>query len=186
MTHEISLFFMDMIFKKILYLLSLILWINPYSGQSLNPSPTSLPITESAIKQLFKFAEKTEMELSWNACYDTDSTYDSSDTITLYNDPYYYLSAHCCFITTWYFNPNTSTFNIHKTHVCEEPPPTTIDFEHAGLRLHSFEQEGSCFIAIYQKKLLKESFKVISLHPHVMKNGDDGLALTLYRTYPNQ
>ena len=105
-------------------------------GQTTNPKPSGLPITESAIKQLFKFAEKTEMELTWNACYDTDSTYDSSDTITLYNDPYYYLSAHCCFINTWYFNPNTSTFNIHKTHVCEEPPPTTIDFEHAGLRLH--------------------------------------------------
>lgn len=138
-------------------------------GQTTNPKPSGLPITESAIKQLFKFVEKTESELTWNACYDTDSTYDSSDTITLYNDPYYYLSAHCCFITTWYFNPNTSTFNIHKTHVCEEPPPTTIDFEHAGLRLHSYEQEGSCFIAIYQKKLLKETFKVISLHPQARR-----------------
>ncbi len=107
-------------------------------GQTTNPKPSGLPITESAIKQLFKFVEKTESELTWNACYDTDSTYDSSDTITLYNDPYYYLSAHCCFITTWYFNPNTSTFNITRHTFVKNllQPPLILNMQGSKFARH--------------------------------------------------
>jgi len=120
------------------------------------------------------------MPAKWIACYNTDSTYYTSDTIRLYNDMYYYLGAHCCYITGWTFD-NSNTFSLSRTHVCEEPPLSTVSIDDCKQKIRFGKNGNYLTISIYKRGKLKDKFDIIALEPATMYNGDPGYKLTMKR-----
>jgi len=167
------------IFFILLTLLSATLGI----GQT-NPSTgKDLELSAQNIKRLFSL--KPDMccpvpPTEWTACYATDSTYATSDTVILYSDMYYYLTAHCCYVTSWTFS-NSTTFSLTETHVCEEPPPTLWSFGNSGLNIKFKEKEGHLIMSVYHKQQLNDQFMLLSLDHVEMKNGEQGYKLTMLR-----
>lgn len=149
---------------------------NPTAGQDLE-------LSEQNIKRLFSL--KPDMccpvpPTEWTACYATDSTYATSDTVILYSDMYYYLTAHCCYVTSWTFS-NSTTFSMTETHVCQEPPPTSWSFDNSGLKIKFDKKEERLIMSVYHKQQLKDKFILLSLDHVEMKNGEQGYKLTMRR-----
>ena len=149
---------------------------NPTAGQDLE-------LSEQNIKRLFSF--KPDMccpvpPTEWTACYATDSTYATSDTVILYSDMYYYLTAHCCYVTSWTFS-NSTTFSLTETKVCQEPPPTSWCFDNSGLQIKFDKKEEHLIMTVYHKQQVKDKFILLSLDHVNMKNGEQGYKLTMRR-----
>ena len=153
-------------------------------GQTKPISEQDLELTEKNIKRLFSLIPDIccpAPPSEWTACYNTDSTYATSDTVILYNDMYYYLTTHCCYVTNWTFS-NSTTFSLSETKVCQEPPPSSISFDNIGLKIRFYKKDENLIMSIYKNGKLKDKFILLSLENCEMKRGKQGYKLTMLRT----
>lgn len=142
-------------------------------GQESN-SDQSIEFTEETIKNLFILYPE------WSYCSVSDSSYYSADTIMLYSDNYYYLSTKCCYETSWHITKST-TLDMSVTNVCQEPPPSLIDFEKRELELRFDQIDNFLILSIYKNHIKKDQFNFISLDYIELKKDQFTYRLTLVR-----
>lgn len=137
-------------------------------------SEQNLELTETNIKRLIK------LNTEWTACFISDSAYITADTINLYSDIYYYLTTECCYETSWKFT-NSTTFNMSDTKVCQEPPVSTINFENGELKIRFVKSDNVLTMTIYNNKILKDEFNVVSLDYVELRKDQFVYRLTMVR-----
>jgi len=153
-------------------------------GQANITSGQNLELTEKNIKRLFSIKPDIccpAPASQWTACYNTDSTYNTADTIQLYSDMYYYLTTHCCYVTSWTFS-NSTTFSLSNTKVCQEPPLSSIGFDNSGLKIKFGKKGENLIMSIYKNGKMMDKFILLSLDNFEMKSGKQGYKLTMLRT----
>ncbi len=176
----LSMLTLQLTMKQLLLLLSLF-FITCVYGQT--TTTQHFELTKKNLKRVFSIKPGfccPEEQPEWTACYNTDSTYSTADTIRLYSDQYHYMGAHCCYITSWSFH-NTTTFSLSKTHVCEEPPPSRMSPDDYKLRIKFSKNGNYLTISIRKKGKLRNKFDLIALEGSKMYNGDAGYMLTMVR-----
>lgn len=121
-------------------------------------------LTQKNLKRIFKLPNiyNAELKPEWIACFNDDSAYNKADTIQLYNDMYYYLKGNCCYVTSWIFDKNT-IFTLIITHVCQEPPISTIKPDDDNLKIRFKNKNNISTIKIYHGNKLRNSFILLSL-----------------------
>ena len=169
---------------RILITILTLFYLTSGYGQTKPTSGQDLELTEKNIKRIFSL--KPDMccpapPPEWTACYNSDSTYATSDTIILFSDMYYYLTTHCCYVTSWTFS-NSTTFSLSETKVCQEPPPSSISFDNSGLKIMFDKKDEQLIMSIYKKGKLKDEFILLSLDNFEMKSGKQGYKLIMLRT----
>ncbi len=123
--------------------------MTPSYGQLDSQPSQNLELSAKNIKRIFFKPDRMDPnELSeWITCSNTDSTYNNSDTIRLYNYRFYYLTAHCCYVTSWTFY-NRKIFNLSHTKVCQEPPMSSIRSVDCRLKI-KFGKKGGKFDPVH-------------------------------------
>jgi len=157
-------------------------------GQADAPSLQNLELTKKNIKRIFSLAPDfacADPDPEWTACYNTDSTYSTADTVRLYSDSYYYLTTECCYITSWIFS-NSTHFNLLKTHVCQEPPLSSIHFDNCGLKIKFKKRGDTLMLSIHKDGNLKDRFILLSLANVEMHSGKQGYVLSMLRSLPEE
>ena len=152
-------------------------------GQTKITPRQDLELTEKNLKRLFSL--KPDMCCpaplpEWTACYNTDSTYATTDTVKLYSDMYYYLTTQCCYVTSWTFS-NSTTFGLSETKVCQEPPLSSVSSDNSDLKIKFDKKAENLVMSTYKKGKLKDKFILLFLENFEMKSGKQGYKLTMVR-----
>jgi hypothetical protein len=152
-------------------------------GQTKPTSGKDLELTKKNLKRLFSLKPDICCPApppEWTACYNTGSIYATTDTVRLYSYMYYYLTTHCCYVTSWTFS-NSTTFSLSETKVCQEPPLSSISFDNSRLKISFDKKDENLVMSIYKKGKLKDKFILLSLENFEMKSGKQGYKLTMLR-----
>jgi hypothetical protein len=152
-------------------------------GQTIKNSQSNLELTERNLKRLFSIRPNICCPApppEWIACYNNDSAYNKADTIRLFSDQYYYLTKHCCNITSWNFESKT-TFSLIETKVCQEPPVSSIHWNNSALKIKFHNKDNILTMSVYKKRKLKDKFILISLENYEAKNSQPVYQLTMLR-----
>jgi len=152
-------------------------------GQTNTAPAPNLELTGENIKRVFSL--KPDMccpvpPPEWTTCYDTDSAYYAADTVRLYSDMYYYQTTNQCYITSWNFS-NSTTFSISETHVCQEPPESTIRFENCGLKMKFSRNANILTMWLYKGKKLQDKFNIVALDYLELRANQYAYRLTMTR-----
>lgn len=135
------------------------------------------------IKSIFytrknRFGPQSKTE--WTAC-NIDSSYYKSDTVKLYSNDYFHISAKCCNYIDWTFC-NRTTFNLTELFNCVEPPYSDLDPNNYGLKLKLKKNKANKLIlSIYDKGKFKDRFILVSLDRIELQKGQLSYRLTMVR-----
>lgn len=156
--------------------------LTPSYGQLDSQPSQNLELSAKNIKRLFFKPDSMHptKQSEWIACSNADSTYSNADTIRLYNDHFYYLTTHCCYVTSWTFY-SRNIFNLSNTKMCQEPPMSSMRSDDYGLKIKIGKKEENLILSIYKDGKLKDKFILLSLDNFIKKNGKSGCCLTMIR-----
>jgi hypothetical protein len=166
---------------QLLTLLCLLFQATYFIAQSNLSLEQNIPLTKKNLTSIFyEIKNNTQFTSVWTAC-NKDSSYYKSDTVILYSNKYFQLTAKCCQYIEWTFSTRT-TLDLTELFNCNEPPYSEAGPFNNGLKIKfKKNKKNKLILSIYENGKFKDRFTLLSLDTVELQKGILSYRLTMVR-----